>query len=336
MPETTDRTQVRHNRVLPEQWGLIRMGDAEKADEARIEDFHWLDDPGWLAAGCRIRWNAITGWASTTCSISATLWVPGGNLIWEKMMTEFTVEMHNKLDNYVYRLVDPRDGSTFYVGRGHGNRVFDHVKGAVRTADEKTENLRQETINTILSLDLKPIHVIHRHGMSLREAQLAEAVLIDAYPGLTNIAAGKGSNDYGPANAEELVKRYGAKEIEFEQGRKIMVIKIRWSTVEACEPREGIAEHDPVYEAVRSSWTVSERRANQAEHVLAVVEGICRGVYVPEGHWKKAPTPPEKRQRWEFDGRKADPRAWKRYVGNRLPDRMRKKGMALPFLYEGY
>ena len=117
-------------------------------------------------------------------------------------MTEFTAEMHDKLGNYVYRLVDPRDGSTFYVGRGRRNRVFDHVKGAVRTANEKTENLRQETINTILSLDLKPIHVIHRHGMSLREAQLAEAVLIDAYPGLTNIAAGEGSNHAYPVSAD--------------------------------------------------------------------------------------------------------------------------------------
>ena len=27
------------------------MGDAAKADPALIEDFHWLDDPKWGAAG---------------------------------------------------------------------------------------------------------------------------------------------------------------------------------------------------------------------------------------------------------------------------------------------
>ena len=37
-----------------ERWGWIWMGDADAADEAQVEDFHWLDDPGWRAAGCRI------------------------------------------------------------------------------------------------------------------------------------------------------------------------------------------------------------------------------------------------------------------------------------------
>ncbi|MCY4589832.1 MAG: hypothetical protein OXE86_04540 [Alphaproteobacteria bacterium] len=250
-------------------------------------------------------------------------------------MAQFPADMHDSLGHYVYRLVDPRDGSTFYVGRGKGNRVFDHVKGALKTANKGTDDLRQETINAIQSLNLKPIHVIHRHGMSEGEAPLAEAVLIDAYPRLTNIAAGEGSNDYGPANADELAVRYGAEQMEFEQGRKIMVIKIRSSTVEACQRRDGVTELDPVYEAVRSSWVISKRKADQADYVLAIVDGICRGVYVPHV-WKKAPTVPGKPQRWEFDGTKACPTTWKRYVKKRLPDRMKKKGLARPDLYEGY
>ena len=28
----------------------------------------------------------------------------------------------------VYRLIDPRNGETFYVGRGKGNRVFSHIR----------------------------------------------------------------------------------------------------------------------------------------------------------------------------------------------------------------
>ena len=30
---------------------------------------------------------------------------------------------------YVYRLIDPRNGETFYVGKGKGNRVFAHANG---------------------------------------------------------------------------------------------------------------------------------------------------------------------------------------------------------------
>lgn len=39
-----------------ERWGWvwIWMGDPRQADASQIEDFHWLDDPLWRAAGCRI------------------------------------------------------------------------------------------------------------------------------------------------------------------------------------------------------------------------------------------------------------------------------------------
>ena len=47
-------------------------------------------------------------------------------------MKKFAREVVEKLDNYVYRLVDPRTGLTFYVGKGSGNRVFDHAAGALK------------------------------------------------------------------------------------------------------------------------------------------------------------------------------------------------------------
>ena len=44
----------------------------------------------------------------------------------------FSVDVANKLGNYVYRLIDPRDFQTFYVGRGVGNRVFQHAKDELK------------------------------------------------------------------------------------------------------------------------------------------------------------------------------------------------------------
>ena len=35
---------------------------------------------------------------------------------------KFNNEVIEQLDNYVYRLIDPRNGNTFYVGRGKGRK----------------------------------------------------------------------------------------------------------------------------------------------------------------------------------------------------------------------
>lgn len=42
---------------------------------------------------------------------------------------QFSEEVAKAVGNYVYRLIDPRNGETFYVGKGKGNRVFQHVRG---------------------------------------------------------------------------------------------------------------------------------------------------------------------------------------------------------------
>ncbi len=161
--------------------------------------------------------------------------------------------------------------------------------------------------------------MIHRHGMSEEEAKAVEAALIDAYPGLTNIMPGDRSNDYGPANANELAKRYEAKEIEFDPNHKILVIKIKWSTIE---------EKGSVYEAVRSSWKVGLARAKRAEYVLAIVDGICKGIFIPDD-WHAT----DEKDRYEFEGEEVTGKFSKMYLDKRIPDRMRKKGMASPFLY---
>ncbi len=45
-------------------------------------------------------------------------------------INEFPSEVIEDLKFYVYRLIDPRNGETFYVGKGVGNRVFHHMNSA--------------------------------------------------------------------------------------------------------------------------------------------------------------------------------------------------------------
>ena len=50
-------------------------------------------------------------------------------------MDKFSVTTIEKIGYYVYRLIDPRNGETFYVGKGKNNRVFDHVAWAKKGLD---------------------------------------------------------------------------------------------------------------------------------------------------------------------------------------------------------
>src|SRR5512139_1648320 len=101
----------------------------------------------------------------------------------------FPVEVSEKLKTYVYRLIDPRNGETFYVGKGNGNRVFAHIRLERKLGGDELDN-KAKRIREIHAAGFEVGHVIHRHGLDDETAFEVEAALIDAYPGLTNIADG--------------------------------------------------------------------------------------------------------------------------------------------------
>jgi uncharacterized protein len=59
------------------------------------------------------------------------------------------------LKTYVYRLTDPRTGETFYVGKGHGNRVFAHAAGQQeQLGDENLEDAKIKRVRDIMNAAL--------------------------------------------------------------------------------------------------------------------------------------------------------------------------------------
>lgn len=225
-----------------------------------------------------------------------------------------------KLKTYVYRLIDPRNGETFYLGKGQGDRIFAHIREQV---EEDDPNNKLRRIRDIHLAGFEVAHVIHRHGMDDRTALEVEAALIDAYPGLTNIAGGFGS-DYGAMHAREIIQRYAAQPAVFQH--KAMLISVNRSAAQTS-----------LYEATRYAWKVRLSKAQQADVILATLQGLIVGAFTAQ-EWLPAtsanfPGREDVPGRFGFVGEEAPPGIGGLYIGKRVPDEYRKRGSANPIKY---
>lgn len=236
----------------------------------------------------------------------------------------FSNDVAERLGFYVYRLIDPRNGETFYVGKGSGNRVFAHIRGEKQgNLDEKSQKLQR--IREIRLSGFEVAHVIHRHGLDSRTAVEVEAALIDAYPGVTNVIGGHHSEERGAMHANEIIERYEAPIAELRH--KLVIINVNRTAMDRS-----------VYDAVRYAWKIDPKRAAQAEYVLAVRRGLIVGVFVAD-EWLHAGSDsfaglgdaPD--GRWGFVGQEAPEDVLAHYVRKRLPMEIRKQGAANPVRY---
>lgn len=239
-------------------------------------------------------------------------------------MKGFSKEVCEELEYYVYRLIDPRDGTTFYVGKGKGNRVFDHAKMALKFSSKNCADFEDEVsakykqIREIFAAGLEVLTVIHRHHIKDKEtAYQIEGALIDAYPGLTNIQDGHGNADFGCASTIEIQNRYAAEEAIIQPDMYV-IIKIR---------KEVIAARGSIYEAVRKAWHINVERA-KGRMVIASVCGMIQGVF--SAKWEKDV---DEKSRWCFEGKSVDTAEARALIGKRLPKKFVQKGAASPIWY---
>lgn len=236
----------------------------------------------------------------------------------------FPPDVASKLKTYVYRLIDPRNGETFYVGKGQGNRVFSHICAEQNLEGDENDN-KLNRIRKIRNAGFEVSHVIHRHGLDEMTAFEVEAALIDAYPGLTNIIGGRGGNDYGVMHAKEIIRRYSAEPADFRH--KALLISVN----RTAEDRSSL------YDATRYAWKISKSKAEQAEVILATVQGLILGAFIAD-KWLDAtaanfPGCEDAPGRSGFVGREAPADIKALYVGKRVPDEYRKRGAANPIKY---
>ncbi|MCL2501096.1 MAG: hypothetical protein FWE90_12300 [Defluviitaleaceae bacterium] len=247
------------------------------------------------------------------------------NFVGDNVVIEFSTEVINEIGIYVYRLIDPRSGNTFYVGKGKGNRMFAHINGALAfEGDEDEISEKIGTIREIHQSGLEVIHVIHRHGLDNNTAFEVEAALIDAFPGLSNETGGRGSRERGVMNALQIQNIYKAEVLE-EITDKCIIIKIKQWSID----RYNGSFADAIYEATRAAWKMSIVKAKKAEYILSVMDGVIKAVY----HDLEWSVHEERKPRLEFIGKEAPDHIKIKYIGKRIPHEYRRQGLASPCLY---
>lgn len=202
-----------------------------------------------------------------------------------------------RLGYYVYLYIDPRDGKPFYVGKGHGERVLEHL-------DDTSDSRKVETINELIERGWSPRLEILAHGLEDEETAFrVESAAIDllGLSELTNKVRGWKSLQTGRMTLDQLIGYYAADPVEITH--PVLLIRVNQLY------RHNMSEKE-LYEVTRGIWKLGERR-NQAQYALAVYEGVVREVYEIDNWTQAVATPYETRDlstlddtagRWEFVG----------------------------------
>ena len=94
---------------------------------------------------------------------------------------------------------------------------------------------------------------------------------MDAYPGITNIAGGHASADYGCRTAQQIVDAYNAEELEPKEPLILIYVG------------RALEEGRSVYDAVRAAWRMRLEKAQNYQLVLAYdINGLVVGAFRPK------------------------------------------------------
>jgi hypothetical protein len=231
---------------------------------------------------------------------------------------EFPSSVIERIGFYVYLLIDPETDQVFYVGKGIGNRIFAHLNAAL--ADETLSD-KLDRIRAIHAKGLEVRHVVHRHGLTEKEAIEVEAALID-YIGLTeltNQVQGYKSDDRGRMTVAEVIAKYEAPIAVIKEPVILIIVNQFF--------KRGMSDKE-LYEITRGKWAMGTRR-NKAKYAFAVYKGIIREVYEIERwlpisvgedevirRWRPRNAKDaevKRRNRWQFEGKIAH--SLRHYVG---------------------
>lgn len=222
------------------------------------------------------------------------------------MTHTFSPAIARNLGYYVYLYIDPLDNSVFYVGKGRGNRAFDHLSDERRSAKAKR-------IAEIRKQGHEPRIDILVHGLKDEAAALKiEASIIDLLgtENLTNTVRGYHSRSHGRMTLDQIRSLYGALPAKITE--PVMLIRVYQLYRHTMTPLE-------LYEATRGYWKVGKQR-EKAKYAMAIYESVIREVYEIQQWFPSGSTFMTR----TFEEPFMDPARWE-FVGRIAPDPIRKK-----------
>lgn len=249
------------------------------------------------------------------------------------MFDEKTIK---ELKSYVYLLIDPDTKTPFYVGKGAGNRIFNHLMDA---KDGKVGTDKLDHIQSILKKHKSVEHVIVRHGLNEKTAFQIEASLIDTFRFIPifndfvsgNIQGGMNSIENGLMSSEEVKRKYNALPLNSIPGSTI-IININGSYKNASGT-------DKIYMATKERWRMKDPRAGKIKYVLSEYKGLIVEVF--EVHkWyaiERQYNPGSKKSGqtyigYGFDGQVASNKVRDLYI-NKSVAHKKKMGASNPIIY---
>jgi len=263
--------------------------------------------------------------------------------MWDPTKEDISDLFWGKLKWYVYKLIDPADNKVFYIGKGKGSRVVDHLKMAVAEHHILEEGGMSAKLSKIKEICARtdsdknrPIHQIICHQLETEaEALRIEAILIQQTSDLTNEQVGHNIDDFGSANLQELVWKLDAKPMGAIE-HKAILLKID-TTYQLGQEDNDV--DNKVYESCQVAWNCSEKTVNKVEVALAIFGDVCVGVF-EELEWfpatrKKFPQMAQDQdKKLGFKGKTAKKETLDKYLNKKIPPELRwKRGQAGSFRY---
>jgi hypothetical protein len=234
---------------------------------------------------------------------------------------------------YVYALRDPRDGEVFYVGKGKGERILQHVTEAGK--NPMSEKAKLKRIKDIESKGFEVEHLFLRTGLKTEDVAFAiEQAVIDAFLAnratsdgvskLTNLVAGHEHQELGLASLDTvLAKHRKTKTPQIQE--PILVLKLNRLWEPDMNP-------ESLLKVSQGVWGVGKDVREKAKIAVVISFGIIRGVYeIDRDGWKPA-SKGEDKGKWVFTGKVLSDPKFSSLIGTDMGQQVRNQVSFQKFL----